>query len=439
MAQKKLIKIDERCINPLVADIGESDTLAINERSRQLLLKGKTVYRFGLGQSPFPVPESVVEALRLNAAQKDYLHVKGLPLLRNTVAEFHRKKDDVTADPECVLIGPGSKELVFLLQLVFNGEIIIVSPCWVSYIPQAQILDKQISVIHSSFEDKWQLTPILFREFTEKRKTKMPALMILNYPGNPNGVTFSAAHLKEIAAIAKANNILILSDEIYGQLHHEGKHVSIGRFYPEGTIISSGLSKWCGAGGWRLGTFTFPTQLKWLSDKMSAVASETYTSVSAPIQYAAVEAFRGGTGIEEYLWHVRKILRALGEKLTSIFHEAGIKVHKPEGGFYLLVDMEAHADTLAGRNIFTSKQLCEVLMEETGVAILPGSSFNRPAEELTARLAYVDFDGAAALATARTIQLSQELPTDFLITYCPRVIEGARILTQWLKNNLIKP
>lgn len=434
MAKETIIKLDQNCINPLVSDIGESETLAINERSRQLLLKGKRVYRFGLGQSPFPVPESVVESLRLNAAQKDYQHVKGLPLLRSSVAEFHRKKDDVIADPECVLIGPGSKELVFLLQLVFNGEIIIVSPCWVSYIPQARILGKTISVIHSNFKDKWQLTPALFREFTEKRTHKTPALMILNYPGNPDGVTFNSADLEEIANIARTNNILILSDEIYGQLHHEGKHVSIGRFYPEGTIISSGLSKWCGAGGWRLGTFTFPTQLKWLADKMSAVASETYTSVSAPIQYAAVEAFRGGTGIEEYLWHVRKILRALGEKLTAIFQEAGIKVHKPEGGFYLFVDMGYHSATLAGRNIFTSKQLCEALIEETGVAILPGSSFNRPVEELTARLAYVDFDGAAALATARTIPLSQELPADFLITYCPRVIEGARVMVEWLKK-----
>ena len=142
-------------INPNLNGLEQSDTLAINERSKELIAKGKTVYRFGLGQSPFPVPNCVVEALRHNAAQKDYLPVKGLLQLREVVAEFHRKKDDIAAIADNVIIGPGSKELVFLLQLVFNSEIIIVSPCWVSYIPQAKIIGKKISVIHSSYEDKW--------------------------------------------------------------------------------------------------------------------------------------------------------------------------------------------------------------------------------------------------------------------------------------------
>ena len=102
--------------------------------------------------------------------------------------------------------------------------------------------------------------------------------------------------------------MIVLSDEIYGRLHHTGEHVSIGRYYSEGSIISSGLSKWCGAGGWRLGTFVFPPQLDWLATAMAAVASETYTSVSAPIQHAAIRAFEGDAEIEQYLWQIRRIL-----------------------------------------------------------------------------------------------------------------------------------
>jgi len=420
-------------VNPLLSGICESDTLAINEKSKLLISKGKNVYRFGLGQSPFPVPASVVQALRLNAPQKDYLSVKGLPMLREAVAGFHRKKDGLNADPECVMIGPGSKELVFLLQLVFNGEIIIVSPCWVSYIPQAKILGKEISVIHSSFKDKWQLTPELFDDFLKNRKNKnKPGLMILNYPGNPDGVSFSEERLQNIAALARENNILILSDEIYGQLHHKGKHISIGKFYPEGTIVSSGLSKWCGAGGWRLGTFTFPHQLKWLADTMGVVASETYTSVSAPIQYAAVEAFNGGIEIEEYLWHVRKILSSLGSKCVEILRSGRIKVHEPEGGFYLYLDFSEHAEKLKNAGIDSSAQLCERLLEETGVAILHGSSFSRAENEFTARLAYVDFDGAAALAAAKTIPLHEALPANFNEEHCPRVIDGVEQIVKWI-------
>lgn len=422
-------------INPLLIGLDESDTLAINELSKELIAKGKPVYRFGLGQSPFPVPKSVVAALRLNAPQKDYLPVKGLPLLRETVADFHRRKDGIHALAEGVIIGPGSKELVFLLQLVFNGEIIVVSPCWVSYVPQAKILGKELSFIHSSYEHKWQLTPDLFKEFLKKRNSKTkPALMILNYPGNPDGVSLLEKDLIEIASLAREHNIFILSDEIYGQLHHTGKHVSIGKFYPEGTILSSGLSKWCGAGGWRLGTFTFPPALRWLSDKMAVVASETYTSVSAPIQYAAVTAFKGGIEIEEYLWNARRILSSIGKECTQTLNNAGVKVHEPVGGFYLFLDFSNFSDKLNALGILGSKELCSRLLMDTGVAILHGGSFSRPKEELSARMAYVDFDGACALAASRTIPLSKPLPEDFNRIHCFKVIEGVAKISDWLKK-----
>lgn len=422
----------DKYINPNLNGLEQSDTLVINELSKQLIEKGKTVYRFGLGQSPFPVPTCVVDALRSNATQKDYLPVKGLLQLREAVAEFHRKKDGIAAIADNVIIGPGSKELVFLLQLVFNSEIIIVSPCWVSYIPQAKIIGKKISVIHSSFEDKWHLTPKLFRSFLEKRTIKNAlSLMILNYPGNPDGASLNEEDLKEIAALAKENNIYILSDEIYGQLNHTGSHVSIAKFYPEGTIISSGLSKWCGAGGWRLGTFTFPKNLHWILEKMAIVASETYTSVCAPIQFAAVTAFKGGTEIEEYLWNTRKILSKIGNECAEKLNNAGIKTHAPVGGFYLFLDFSNFADKIHSKGIKTSKELCNTILKDTGVAILQGSSFNCTEDLFTARIAYIDFDGARVLAAAKTVPIHEALPDSFTTNYCPKVLEGIDKLIEW--------
>lgn len=425
----------DESINPNLNGLGQSDTLAINERSKELMAKGKKVHRFGLGQSPFPVPRCVVEALRLNADQKDYLPVKGLRQLREAVAEFHRKKDNLSVTADNVIIGPGSKELVFLLQLVFNSDIIITSPCWVSYIPQAKIIGKKIDVIHSSFEDKWQLTPALFRGYLKNRgKTDRLSLMILNYPGNPDGVSLAEDYLKEIAALARENNIIILSDEIYGQLNHLGRHVSIAKFYPEGTIISSGLSKWCGAGGWRLGTFTFPKDLHWILEKMAIVASETYTSVSAPIQFAAVKAFKCGAEIEEYLGHSRKILSKIGNECAEKLNRAGIRTHAPVGGFYLFLDFSNFFETIRSRGIKTSKELCSVILNDTGVAILQGSSFNCREDLFTARMAYVDFDGARVLAAARTIPVHQPLPDSFTKTYCSNVLEGVDKLIGWFQN-----
>jgi len=227
--------------------------------------------------------------------------------------------------------------------------------------------------------------------------------------------------------------MIILSDEIYGQLHFEGKHISIAQYYPEGTIISSGLSKWCGAGGWRLGTFAFPPEFDWLINAMAAVASETYTSVSAPIQYAAIRAFKGGILIERYLLHVRRILSHLGNICTKILREAGIKVHLPDGAFYLFIDFSPFSKELRDRGITKSSILCERLLEQTGVAILAGEAFNFPSEELTARLAYVNFDGAKALAISETIPLSESLPDDFAENYCTSVIQGVSKIADWVK------
>lgn len=420
-------------LNINVRGLGQSPTLAINERVKLLQNQGKKIYNFGLGQSPFPVPAPVVEALRLHAHEKDYLPVKGLFALKEAVAGFHRQKDLVDANAGCVLVGPGSKELMFLLQLVFYGEIIVPTPCWVSYVPQAQILGKRVSLLHTSFEDKWHISADCLSELLEGEKDfYRPRLLVLNYPGNPDGLTYTAKELRDIAEVAREYEIILLSDEIYGQLHHSGNHVSVARFYPEGTIISSGLSKWCGAGGWRLGTFTFPKGLDWLMEAMAAVASETYTSVSAPIQYAAVEAFRGSMAIERYLWHARRILSTLGQACYRILADAGVRIHPPEGAFYLLPDFTPFAKKLAAKNIKNSTVLCEQLLQETGVAMLPGTVFERPENELTARISYINFAGARSLAASETIALHHELPREFIPAHCQETIEATQRLADWL-------
>ena len=113
-------------------------------------------------------------------------------------------------------------------------------------------------------------------------------MLFLNSPNNPSGQICD--NLKEISSIAKKYNLLILSDEIYSELSFNENFKSISQFYPEKTIISTGLSKWCGAGGWRLGYFIIPEALKELRDSLKILASETFSSVSAPIQYAAIAA-----------------------------------------------------------------------------------------------------------------------------------------------------
>ena len=418
-------------INLNVRGLSESATLAINNQSNQLIRQGKHVYRLGLGQSPFPVPEVVQKALRQNSHQKDYLPVQGLQALREAVAKFHSKHDGTHFNADSVLIGPGSKELMFLLQVCYYGDLVVPTPCWVSYSPQAKIVGRQVVSIPTSFENEWRLQPDHLRQLCEQDPGR-PRLVILNYPGNPEGGTYSQNTLKEIGEVAREYDIIILSDEIYGKLTHSGEHVSIARYYPEGTIVSSGLSKWCGAGGWRLGTFAFPESLKWLQKVMAAVASETYTSTAAPIQYAAVRAFEGGIAIERYLAHSRRILARLGEWSASRLRDVGARVISPRGAFYLFPDFTPIADKFIKNQIFTSSELCRRALDETGVAFLPGKAFGRPDEELTVRIAYVDFDGAQALAASEQIPLDQDIGPDFIDFYCHNTKTGIDLLCDWI-------
>jgi len=414
----------EMQLNLNVRGLPPSATLSINERSDRLRKQGLTIYKMGLGQSPFPVPESVVDELKRNAFQKDYLPVKGLLKLRHAVTEHHVRTYGIDCTEDDVLIGPGSKELMFILQLVYYGDIVIPTPAWVSYAPQAQIIGRQIS---------WRLTPEQLDELCSSDPSR-PRIIILNYPSNPTGTTYNLNELKAIAKIANKYRVVLLSDEIYGKLHHEGNHHSIVPLYPEGTIFSGGLSKWCGAGGWRLGVFVFPKCLRWLQDAMAAVASETFTSTSAPIQYAAVKAFQKSEDIDQYLHQVRRILRSLGRKLISLFMDSDVQVLSPQGGFYLFPDFKRYGEKLKIRGIATSQDLCEHLLEETGVAMLPGRDFGRTPEELTARLAYVNFDGKRALEAA--YQIPSELPLDdhFLQSYCAGPLIATETLCNWLKN-----
>jgi aspartate aminotransferase len=259
-----------------------------------------------------------------------------------------------------------------------------------------------------------------------------PRILVLNYPTNPDGGTYSERELKEIAKVAKEYEVVVLSDEIYGPIHHEGKHVSIARFYPEGTIISSGLSKWCSAGGWRLGTFAFPPELKWLLNAMASVASETYTSVSAPIQYAAVTAFRLDKEMEIYLSHTRRILKALGNYCYHVMADTGVQVHPPKGAFYLFLDFSPFEADLRRRGMRTSTQFASKLLEETGVALLPGETFGRSPDEITARVAYVNFDGAQALLASENIPLDQDISSDFVQTYCSKTTQSMHEIAKWL-------
>jgi aspartate aminotransferase len=413
-------------LNLNIRGMGPSATLAINEHSRRLQEQGREIFRLGIGQSPFPVPAHVRDSLARNAFQKDYLAVKGLPALRQAVVDWVERTEHLRYAPDNVLVGPGTKELMFLVQLVYYGDLVIPSPSWVSYAPQANIIGRRIHWLRTRPETGLGVEPDALEELCSQDPDR-PRLLILNSPSNPTGLCYSAEQLQALAEVLRKYRVLALSDEIYSGTHYRGEHVSLARYYPEGTIISNGLSKWCGAGGWRLGFFVFPEGLGWLANAMAAVASETFTSTSAPIQYAAVTALEDRPEMTDYLEHSRRILAALADHAYRTLTDAGAVMSPSAGGFYLFPRFENHRATLSARGIDDGETFCARLLEETGVAVLPGSCFGRPAGELALRMAIVDFDGEHALQMARTETVDEA----FVRRHCGRVTTAVERLAEW--------
>ena len=315
-------------LNQNVRGLKPSATLQINEDSNRLISQGREIIKLGLGQSPFPVPEPVIEALRQHAHEKDYLPVRGLDALRTTVAEYYRRRDGIERQAGNVLVGPGSKELLFNLQMACQGDLIIPAPSWVSYAPQAMILGRKVHYLPTRMENAWRLQASELDEFCKKAPART-RILILNYPSNPTGCSFDGESLAALAVVARRHGIIVVADEIYAETTFSGEHESMAVYYPEGAVISSGLSKWCGAGGWRLGVMVFPDTLQPLQDTMAVIASETFTSISAPTQYAACTAFSPSPELDEYLEGSRQVLKYIAGYMVERLRAGDLDVVDP--------------------------------------------------------------------------------------------------------------
>ncbi len=418
-------------VRPLFRTLEPSATLAINEKSIALEASGHRPVKLGLGQSPFPVPEHIIERLRSVASEKDYLPVQGLMELRASICDWHRRHHDLHFEPEQIIIGPGSKELLYLLQLVSDTETYLPNPSWVSYAPQQRMTGRAAHWVHTDVDSQFMLTANCL-DSTLTGKQHRP-LLILNSPSNPVGRMVLADELQRICEVMRSHEGIIVSDEIYGGVAFGAPHVSPAQYYAEGTIVSGGLSKWCGAGGWRLGYMAFPKRLNPLLKAMCSAASETFTSVSAPIQYAAIAAYEPNPQTDTYLTHSQRVLRLTVPRFQQALDQFGIRAPAPQGGFYLFADFSEHRDTLAKRSIYDDKTLCEHILDHAGVAMLPGQCFGRQPSELLTRMSIVDFDGAHALKLSATIQDDQRL-AEALAQANPALTNAPSKIGDWLNE-----
>ena len=403
-----------------ILKLKESATLAINEKSQKLVRSGKKIYKFGFGQSPFQIPENIVEILKKNAHKKEYLPIQGLPELRENISKYLFERTGVHYSKDNILITPGSKEAMLLMHVTFNGEIITPAPSWVSYKPQAEIGLNKVHWLETSRENNWFPTAKELENKLKKLGKKKNLIFILNSPNNPSGAICD--NLKELALIAKKYKLIVLSDEIYTDLSFDNSYKSISKFYPNSTFISGGLSKWCGAGGWRLGFLAVPNKLKEFMKSLKSLASESYSTVNTPTQFAAVEAYDGD--YEDYRLKVRSILNAVGTYVYNNLKSNKILINPPQGAFYLMPEFQ-------NKKFKSSSQLCEAILNDTGVAMLPGSDFGFKPKKMLTRLSYTDFDGVEFF---KNVSDYKSINEEMVKKYAPNVVEGTTKLSNWAKN-----
>ena len=393
------------------------------------------LYGFAFGQSPFPVPLLMQEALMKNANQGAYAPVPGIPELRNAISKYNKHYFGMDITPERIYVGPGTKELIFNLLEILHGTVILPTPAWLGYLPQIRFLKKNYHMLPAKSNNKF--SPGDLRKLALRLQDRQK-ILILNNPHNPTGLLYDKFELEEIAYVCRDQNIAIISDEIYAQTTYDfSKFISMGKIYPEGTFVTNGLSKSHAAGGYRLGYVIFPQHAVDLKRQFKKILATEYTAVSTPIQHAAVAGFEISKEMDIYFDTTRKIHHIMGEyTYNALSTIEGIKLTKPDATFYLLADFNAFSTELRKANITTSQKLSEsLIVHPYHTAIVGGDSLVLERTDFSARIAYVDYNGTKVLQN----YLNNEPKTssermEFVKNNAPKMVAGIEMIGRFFKN-----
>ena len=392
-------------------------------------------YGFAFGQSPFPVPQSIQNALIKNADKGAYAAVPGIPELRNAISKYNKHYFAMDISPERIYVGPGTKELIFNLLEILHGTVILPTPAWLGYLPQIRFLQKNYHMLPTRANKK--ISPTDLQKLALRLQDRQK-ILILNNPNNPTGLLYDRLELEEIADVCREQNIVVISDEIYAQTTFNfSKFISMGKIYPEGTFVTNGLSKSHAAGGYRLGYVVFPQHASDLKAQFKKILATEYTAVSTPIQHAAVAGFEISKYMDEYFEITRNIHHIMGEYAhDALLKIEGVKVTKPEATFYLLADFNAFATDLQKVKINTSQKLSESLMVHPyHTAIVGGDSLVLERTDFSARIAYVDYDGAKVYESYKKQKpKTHSERTEFVKNNAPKIVQGIMMIAKFFED-----
>lgn len=360
-----------------IAELSPSMTLAITSQAKALKKQGVDVLSFGAGEPDFNTPAHITAAAvdALNTGKTRYTESNGLIELREALAAKLLADNGLQYDPSQISVNCGAKHSCYnaIAACVNPGdEVIIPAPYWTSYPEMVKLVGGIPVIVETKFENGWKITPDEF----EDAMSPMTKMIIINTPGNPTGAVYTRDELKAIGEIAAAEDILILSDEIYEKLvYGEEKHVSIASISKEifdHTITVNGFSKAYAMTGWRLGYTAAP---KKIADAIDTIQSHTTSNPTTFAQYGAIAALKGDQQIVADMRDEFDVRRQY--MLSRLQAIKGLKVMEPMGAFYFLVNIEELG--------MKSGAFCEKLLAKGKVAAVPGVAFG---SEYTLRFSY---------------------------------------------------
>lgn len=328
------------------------------------------VISLGVGEPDFKTPWVVRDRAieNLERGRTTYSANRGLMLLREEISHYLNRKIDVHYDPkEEVLVTVGGSEAIDLCirALIEPGdEVLIVEPCFVSYLPIVELCDGVPVRIETKAEDNFRLTAKALKEkITEKTK-----LLVFPFPNNPTGAVMKKEHLEEIAAVLRETNVIVLSDEIYCELTYGTEHVSIASLpdMRERTVVVNGFSKAYSMTGWRLGYAAGPKEIMEIMTKIHQFAVMCAPTTS---QHAAIEALRSCDGNIAEMREEYNIRRRF---LVDGLNKLGLTCFEPEGAFYVFPCIKSTG--------MTSEEFCTELLYDQKVAVVPGTAFGECGE-----------------------------------------------------------
>ena len=391
-------------LSDALSRVKPSATIAVSQKARELKAAGRDVIGLGAGEPDFDTPDHVKEAAieAIRAGKTKYTNVDGIPELKEAIAAKFKRDNALDYAPSQVSVSPGGKPVIFnafVATLNPGDEVVVPTPYWVSYPEMARLVGAEPVFAPAGVEDGFKLKP----ETLNKAITPKTKWVILNSPSNPTGAAYTRAELAALGAVLERHpHVMTLTDDMYEHIIYDGfDFTTLAQAAPalyERTLTMNGVSKAYAMTGWRIGYAAGPD---WLIKAMAKVMSQTTSNPCSISQWASVAALNGDHGFLKGRNAAFK--RRRDAMLTKIAAAPGLTAPTPEGAFYIFSDCSGLIGkrSAGGVTLKSDLDVCAALLEEEGVAVVPGTAFGA---EPGFRLSYATDDAALEEAGERIVR-----------------------------------